>query len=153
MVVGVGNHPDSPSPNKSSELAHILALLVRLPIMNNDNNPTPEEIAEMIRNAPRFDPTEHPLHIFATNHPEFPDVYNDEPLDMEMFDRAFDGEWLIFSERMMLAMDEVCYQRSFDPELAPLSDSELQIIARYWATDAEDYLMVLDDMRSFTEPL
>jgi hypothetical protein len=118
-----------------------------------DDNEHREYIEELMRNAPHFDPTEHPLHTFATNHPECPDVYNDEPLTEDMFEAAFDGEWLRFSERMMLAMDDVCYQRSFDPELAPLNDHELQIVARGWSIDAEDYLCVLDDIRSFTEPL
>lgn len=119
----------------------------------NDDINYREYIDELMRNAPQFDPTAHPLHTFAMNHPEHPDVYEDAPLTEDMFDKAFDGEWLIFSERMMLAMDEVCYQREFDPELAPLPDTQLQIVARYWSIDAEDYLHVLADMRAFTDPL
>jgi hypothetical protein len=119
----------------------------------NENNDHSEYIKDLIKNAPAFDPTAHPLHMFAENHPEHPDVYDDNPLDEAMFDRAFDGEWLTFAQRMMLAMDDVCYQRSFDPELNPLNDQELQTVARGWAIDAEDFLHVLSDMRSFTEPL
>lgn len=119
----------------------------------NDNTNDRAYIEELLRNASQFDPTTHPLHTFAVNHPEHPDVYLDTPLTEEMFDKAFDGVWLRFSERMMLAMEEVCYQREFDPELAPLSDTELQILARYWSIDPEDYLHVLGDMRAFTEPL
>ena len=97
-----------------------------------------------------YDYESHPLWTFSQNHPEKPDVCHDDALRIEMFDEAFDGEWLVFAERMMLAMDDCCYQRTFSPEY-DITAQEVAIIARGWAITVDDYLMVLNDMMMFLD--
>lgn len=96
------------------------------------------------------DYTQHPLWAFSQNHPEQPDVCHDDPLNGWLFDDAFDGESLRFSERMMLCMDDICRERAKDVDYN-ISPRAIVRISKAWSLDDVDHVMVLEDVLMFLD--
>ena len=60
------------------------------------------------------DYTQHPMYGFMRNHPEHPDVFDDEPLTEDRFDGVFDGDFLSFQWRVMLCVSAICDENDKD---------------------------------------
>lgn len=98
------------------------------------------------------DYTQHPMWGFSQNHPERPDVLDEEPLTLDLLDRAFDGEVLSFQYRAMLCVSAICDENEKD-YFFRIEREALNTIITNWSLDKLDRWHLQEDVMLLAEPV